>query len=104
MTLYCDSAPFPGALTLELLKLGPIRGKAPGWHGNCSTLSLPQSAGDDGKLSPLSGPHFLANPRAGWRALLGVPCVRITCLKLLRGPKTWPPCLLAVSPTQPLPL
>lgn len=45
-----------------LLKLRPIRGKAPGWHGNYSTHTLPQSVGGDGKVSRLSFPHFLARP------------------------------------------
>lgn len=52
VTLYRGSAPCLGAETVGLLKLGPIRREAPGWHGNYSTLSLPQSAGGDGKASP----------------------------------------------------
>lgn len=50
--VYGGSALFLEAERPCLLQVGPIRGKAPGWHGNCSTLTLPSPWEVKEKASP----------------------------------------------------
>ncbi|XP_035121477.1 acyltransferase PGAP2 isoform X10 [Callithrix jacchus] len=71
-----DSAPCLGALRLRLRELGPMRGTAPEWHGNYSTLYLPRSAGAAGKAFSSLCPHFLDRPRAEFEDPSGRPLLQ----------------------------
>lgn len=87
--------PLPESSETRLLKLGPIRGKATGWHGNSSTLTLPQSVGGEGKASPWYLPSLPGPTKCGARGPpRGGLTVRVACSQLLGGLKTWPPGLL----------